>query len=147
MARTNLLRNDNLRHHYPVCRNALQTSLIRELIRRRISSTINCEIQIRVLLRTLQIAVVKRGWYQLARLDRDCLRRICKRKVTKNSSFQALPSSKILQTNRFLSINQLHFSTKSSPTSARWCRDWGCVIVLRLLYHEYDFFLACEGFL
>ena len=29
-----------------VCRNALQTSLIREKIRRRISSTINCEIQI-----------------------------------------------------------------------------------------------------
>lgn len=28
-----------------VCRNALQTSLIREKIRRRISSTINCEIQ------------------------------------------------------------------------------------------------------
>ena len=27
-----------------VCRNALQTSLIREKIRRRISSTINCEI-------------------------------------------------------------------------------------------------------
>ena len=31
-----------------VCRNALQTSLIREKIRRRISSTINCEIQNRV---------------------------------------------------------------------------------------------------
>ena len=31
-----------------VCRNALQTSLIREKIRRRISSTINCEIQNRL---------------------------------------------------------------------------------------------------
>ena len=31
-------------NHY-ACRNALQTSLIREKIRRRISSTINCEIQ------------------------------------------------------------------------------------------------------
>ena len=30
------------------CRNALQTSLIREKIRRRISSTINCEIQNRL---------------------------------------------------------------------------------------------------
>ena len=31
-----------------VCHNALQTSLIRENIRRRISSTINCEIQNRM---------------------------------------------------------------------------------------------------
>ena len=31
-----------------VCRNALQTSLIREKIGRRISSTINCEIQNRL---------------------------------------------------------------------------------------------------
>ena len=31
-----------------VCRNALQTSLIREKIKRRISSTINCEIQNRL---------------------------------------------------------------------------------------------------
>jgi hypothetical protein len=29
---------------HPVCHNALQTSLIREQIKRRISSTINCEI-------------------------------------------------------------------------------------------------------
>ena len=76
--------------------NALQTSLIRELIRRRISSTINYEIQIRVLLRTLQIAVVKRGWYQLARLGRDRLKRICECKVTKKSSYQDLVHSKIL---------------------------------------------------
>ena len=34
-------------NHY-ACRNALQTSLIREKIRRRISSTINCEIQNRL---------------------------------------------------------------------------------------------------
>ena len=62
-----------------VCHNALQTSLIREHIRRRISSTINCEIQ------------------NLGA------------KLQKKSQFRASILSKILQTNRFLSMNQLRF--------------------------------------
>ena len=48
-----------------VCRNALQTSLIRERIRRRISSTIDCEIQNRgqsykLFCKTIAIPMLKR---------------------------------------------------------------------------------------